>query len=252
METLDYNSFAEACVEELKTLQDNFQNEYDVDWYDNWFYNQSTGLLTFSTGDQELNFKYFSVGSFSEKTSTWKWSWDNDSTLENVKEKANIVKEFGQRSNFSKLTSGYFDSDEFEAWEFVAIAAKLTSGIGVYRPVNDRQLKMFFVLTEFIDNETAKKIKDKYVECEAHEYRRIAFVCKHLNNKTKVGFQEAFETFEDMELLEDDDFQAWCDECEVVRQSEGEWNEKTMNFASIKLICEKCYFEMKELNLGHR
>ena len=169
-----------------------------------------------------------------------------------MKEKANIVKEFGQRSNFSKLTTGYFDSDEFEAWEFVAIAAKLTSGIGVYRPVNDRQLKMFFVLTEFIDNETAKKIKDKYVECEAHEYRRIAFVCKHLNHKTKVGFQEAFETFEDMELLEDDDFQAWCDECEVVRQSEGKWNEKIMNFASIKLICEKCYFEMKELNLGHR
>lgn len=252
METLDYNSFAEACVEELKILQDKFQNEYDVDWYDNWFYNQSTGLLTFSTDDQELNFKYIDVGSFSEKSNTWKWSWDNNTTLDNVKENATTVKEFGQRSNFSKLTTGYFDSDEFESWEFVAIAAKLTNGIGVYRPVNDRQLKMFFVVTEFIDNETAKKIKDKYVECEVHEYRRIAFVCKHLNHKTKVGFQEAFETVEDMELSDDDDFQAWCDKCEVVRQSEGEWSEKLMKFAGIKVVCEKCYFEMKELNLGHR
>ena len=100
METLDYNSFAETCVKELKVLQDKFKNEYDVDWYENWFYNQSTGLLTFSTGDQELNFKYFDVGSFSEKSNTWKWSWDNDSTLENVKEKANIIKEFWERSNF--------------------------------------------------------------------------------------------------------------------------------------------------------
>jgi hypothetical protein len=99
---------------------------------DNWFYNQSAGLLTFSTGDQEVNFKYFDVGSFSEKSNTWKWSWDNDSTLDNVKENANIFKEFGQRSNFSKLVTGYFDSDEFEAWEFVAIAARLTKGIGVY------------------------------------------------------------------------------------------------------------------------
>lgn len=252
METSDYNSFAETCLEELKILQDRFQNEYDVDWYDNWFYDQLTGLLTFSTGDQELNFKYFNVGSFSEKSNTWKWSWDNDSTLENVKEKVNIVKDFGQKSNFTKLTTGYFDSDESEAWEFVAIAAKLTGGIGVYRPVNDRQLKLFLVITTFVDNETAKNIKDKYVKCISHDYRRIAFVCKHLNHKTKVGFKEAFETVDDMELSEEDDFQAWCDECEVVREREGEWNDKSMTFAEIKVVCEKCYFEMKELNLGHR
>ena len=252
METFDYDTFAATCVDELKISQDKFQNEYDVDWYDNWFYNQSTGLLTFSTGDQELNFKYFDIGSFSENSKTWKWSWYNDTTLETIKEEVNIVRDFGKEHDFKKLTTGYFDSDEFEAWEFLAIAAKLTNGIGVYRPVNDVKLKMFFVVTQFVDNETAKKIKDKYVECEAHEYRRIAFVCKHLNNKEKVGFEEAFETFEDMELLEDDDFQAWCDECEVVRQKEDGWNDKSMEFASIKVVCEKCFFEMKELNLGHR
>ena len=252
METSDYNGFAKACLEHLKILQDTFQNEYDLDWYDNWFYNQSTGLLTFSTGRQELNFKYLNVGSFSEKSKTWKWSWDNDSTLENVKQNINIVKEFGERSNFTKLTTGYFESDEFEAWEFTAIVANLTSGIGVYRPVNDMQLQMFFVITEFIDEEKAKKIKDKFIQCGSHDYRRIAFVCKHLNNQTKVGFEESFETFEDMELSDEDDFQAWCDECESVRKSEGEWNDRSMKFADIKMVCEKCYFEMKELNLGHR
>lgn len=252
MRTLDYDTFAATCVAELELLQDDFQNEYDVDWYDNWFYNQSTGLLTFSTGDQELNFKYFDIGSFSENSKTWKWSWDNETTLETIKEQVNIVREFGQEHDFEKLTTGYFDSDEFEAWEFVAIAAKLINGMGVYRPVNDRQLKIFFVITEFVDNERAKNIKDKYVECNAHEFRRRAFVCKHINHMTKVGFEEAFETFEDMELFDDDDFQAWCDECESVRQKEGGWNDKSMEFADIKLVCEKCYFEMKEFNLGHR
>lgn len=250
MDTLDYDKFAEACVEDLKVLQDKFQNEYDVDWYDNWFYNQSTGLLTFSTGDQELNFKYIDIGSFSENSKTWKWSWDNETTLANVKEQVWSIKEFGEKSNFTKLTTGHFNSDEFEAWEFVAIAVKLTNGIGVYRPVNDRQLKIFLVVTEYIDNETAKDIKDRYVQCGLHEYRRRAFVCKHLNHETKVGFEEAFETFEDMELSEDDDLQAWCNECEAVRQREGEWNDKSEAFAKIKLVCEKCYFAMKELNLG--
>lgn len=72
MEPLGYNDFAQKCVEELKDLQEKFQDDYDVDWYENWFYNQVTGLLTFSTGDVELNFKFIDVGSFSEKSNTWK------------------------------------------------------------------------------------------------------------------------------------------------------------------------------------
>jgi len=55
-----------------------------------------------------------------------------------------------------------------------------------------------------------------------------------------------------MELSEDDDFQAWCSDCELVRQREGRWNDISEAFAEIKLVCEKCYFEMKEFNLGHK
>jgi hypothetical protein len=249
---MDYASFAAKCVEELKVLQDKFKHEFSLTWYEDWFYDQTTGLLTFSTVDKELNFKYISVGSYSEKSNTWKWSWDNNHTLDNGKESANLIKDFGQRLNFPKLTEGYLPSDEIEAWEFTAIAANLLNGIGVYRPVNDTGLKIFLVITEFVDNDTAQKIKDKYIECRAHDKQRTAFVCKHLLLPSKVGFNEAFETSEDMELADDDDFQAWCDECEEVRQKEGEWNETSMAFAEIKLVCEKCYFEMKELNLGHR
>ena len=233
-------------------MQEKFQAEYDLDWYESWFYNQTTGLLTFNTGGVELNFKYFDVGSFSKKSNTWKWSWDNDSTLENVKRETNGIKEFGLKSSFDKLTTGYFPSDEFEGWEFAAIAAHLTNGIGVYRPVSDNDLQIFLIITEFIDKQTAQKIKDKYVQCNEHEYKRIAFVCKHLNHKNNVGFHEAFETFEGMKLSEDDDFQAWCTECEIVRRTEGEWNDKSMAFAAIKVVCEGCYFEMKQLNLGHK
>lgn len=248
----DYNSFAERCADELKVLQNKFQDEYDVDWYENWFYNQTTGLLTFSTGDAQLNFKYFDVGSFSQKSTTWKWSWDNEHTVDNVKEPTKRLKEFGERSGYPKLTTGYFVSDEYEAWEFAAIAAKLINGIGVYRPVNDEGLQIYLVVTEYIDNETAQRTKDRYVHCSAHDYKRIAFVCQHLNNSSKVGFEEAFETFEDMELSLDDHLQAWCRKCEAARQKEGEWNERSMASARIKVVCEKCYFEMKELNLGHR
>lgn len=253
MKKINYKTFAKTCNKELQVLQDVFQKEHDLNRYDNWFYNQVTGLLTFSTANEELNFKYFSVGSFLEKENTWKWSWDNESIDENVKAQATIIREFGQKSSFEKLTTGYFESDEFEAWEFAAIAAKLTNGIGVYRPVIDHQLQLFFVITEMVDNDTAKNIKRKYVECVQHSTRRRAFVCEHLFDKEKkVGFEEAFETVEGMELGDGDDFEAWCDECEAVRVEEGEWNDRSEAFANIKLVCEKCYFEMKEFNLGHK
>jgi len=249
MEIIDYKSFAEDCIEELKVLQSQFTEEFDITDA-NWFYNQATGLLTFSTDNTELNFKYFEVGSFSPKSETWMWSWHNDHTLENVKEPARQIKDFGVRANFAKLTEGHFPSDEFEAWEFAAIATKLTNGIGVYRPVNDNGLQIFLVLTEFIDNQLAGRIKNKYVRCGTHDYKRVAFVCQHLNFTTKVGFEESFETFEGMELSDDDDFQAWCNDCEVVRVAEDGWNDKAMEFAKIKVVCEACYFKMKELNLG--
>jgi hypothetical protein len=247
---MDYAEFAEKCVEELKVLQDKFEHEFSLTWYENWFYDQTTRLLTFSTGDEQINFKFINVGSYSEQSNTWKWSWDNDTALDRVKSPARLIKEFGHRSNFPKLAEGYFPSDEIEAWEFSAIAAKLLNGIGVYRPVNDTGLQIFLVITEFVDNKTAQEIKDKFIECGAHNKQRIAFVCMHLIGLNKVGFNEAFETFEDMELGEDDDFQAWCDDCEAIREKEGGWNDNSM--VEIRLVCERCYFEMKERNLGHR
>ncbi len=248
MENTEYNFFAEKCVDELKVLQDKFQKDYDLSWYENWFYEQVTGLLTFSTNETELNFKFFEIGTFSKNSNTWMWAWHNEDILDNIKEKSFEIRNFGNKSKFPKLSNGHFVSNETEAWEFAAISAKLTNAIGVYRLV-DEHLLVFLVLTEFVDKDKAQKIKDKFINCETHDTERIAFVCGHLNKHTKVGFEESFETFQNMELGEDDEFQAWCSECEIERQKTNGWNETSMAFAEIKLVCEKCYFEMKAVNV---
>ena len=48
----------------------------------------------------------------------------------------------------------------------------------------------------------------------------------------------------------DDEFQAWCDKCENVRLATDGWTGESMEFADIKLICNRCYFEMKNFNLS--
>lgn len=73
-----------------------------------------------------------------------------------------------------------------------------------------------------------------------------AFVCQHLLNSHNVGFHEAFES---NPLIEPhDDYQAWCSTCENEHLKEGEWNDKSMAFADIKVVCNECYFEIKERN----
>ena len=77
---------------------------------------------------------------------------------------------------------------------------------------------------------------------------RTAFICQHLNTSSKTGFEEAFESYKGMELEGDDDFQAWCDECESQRLKTDGWNDESMKYANVKVVCEGCYFSIKEFN----
>lgn len=87
------------------------------------------------------------------------------------------------------------------------------------------------------------------ITCHTHGLQRTAFVCQHLDRVTRKGFHESLETQPGMELGEDEDFEAWCDECEQVRLKYNGWDEESEKFANIKVVCEGCYFEMKKVNI---
>ena len=106
-------------------------------------------------------------------------------------------------------------------------------------------------MIEEVDNERAKRIKERIINCEKHSVNRNAFVCHHLVGAKNIGFEEAFSTFKGMELGDEDDLQAWCNKCEVERLKTNDWNDESMRFAQIKLVCEDCYFEIKAKNIKH-
>ena len=71
--------------------------------------------------------------------------------------------------------------------------------------------------------------------------------CQHLIKASNIGFHEAVKS---NPLIEpDDDYQAWCDECQKEWEKTGEWNETFKSFVKIKLVCDQCYFELKRKNL---
>lgn len=88
----------------------------------------------------------------------------------------------------------------------------------------------------------------KEISCPTHgTQQRRAIVCRHLveslSSKEIVGL---FIPREDISINEP--HEAWCDECEIVLDEEKGWNDKSESFADFKVVCEKCYDNIRDIN----
>ena len=95
-----FDEFTEECTKQISSLQDEFRKLYDLNSYERWHFNEDFGVFHFESDDgRQLYFKYPLVGSFSEKTSTWKWSWDDEYVKTSERRGIEQVKVFGERTN---------------------------------------------------------------------------------------------------------------------------------------------------------
>jgi len=245
---MNYFEFSVSCIDKFYEKQDLFYSKHEIEKSTNWFYDQACGILTLTINNENINFRYKEIGTFSEIENTWKWSWDNLGTLDKVKSEVEFIKTFGEKNSYKKLVEGEFESDSEEGKTFLAIALSLLNGNGGYITSKDKLLR-YLILFDEVSEEITKEEKSKFVDCGNHQRRRRAFVCGHLSKGSKNGFEEAFDTFENMEFeYEDDDFMAWCNQCEEIRIKYDGWNEESEKCLNMKLLCEKCYFEIKETN----
>jgi hypothetical protein len=88
----------------------------------------------------------------------------------------------------------------------------------------------------------------KEIFCQTHgTQQRYAIVCQHLfeslDSKKVVGLYLPHE-----DIPNNEPFEAWCDECEIVLDEEKGWNDKSESFADFKLVCEKCYDNIRDIN----
>jgi len=246
-----YQEFANDNCQRLSEVQDEFKAKYSIDDYANWHYTQASEILRLYSEDKEIFFKYIPVGTYSRNSNTWMWGWSNEDSVEPRKLRTLKIKEFGEQIGYEELTNNHFEGDEYLGWELTSISFHQLGGLGAYRVISDH-LEKYFILTSEISKTEVEKIEENLIECETHGLMRTAFICQHLNNSIKTGFEEAFESYKGMELEEDDDFQAWCDKCEEQRLKTNGWNDESMNFANVKVVCEGCYFIIKEFNTNKK
>jgi len=246
---MTYSDYLTHAFEQFQQAHEKWMRTNRINDWENWVYNSEAGVLTFFTGEEKIYFRYVPVGSYSDKTDSWLWAWQNQYSVHPQKKLTYELRTFGEKHGYDLLSEGYHTDEEEQGWDFIAIAHYRLGGLGGYRIPTDH-LRLYALITEALDKEKAEWLlanpQPKTIECGEHGMSRHAFVCGHLSKEHSVGFYESRETHMGMVLEgENDDFEAWCDACEKVRAKEGEWNETSQACLDMKLVCENCYFEYK-------
>ena len=102
-----YATLALKACTYLKTQQVRCETQYHLGEYDNWYYDEATGHLTFTDPVlPKLVIEYEKVGSVALKSNTWLWAWDNKHTYRKVRSQIERVRVFGsqQGKGFERLT----------------------------------------------------------------------------------------------------------------------------------------------------
>src|SRR5512135_1761081 len=74
------------------------------------------------------------------------------------------------------------------------------------------------------------------IQCATHGESQKAYVCTHLlGEETALGFNR------DDPTAENPFPDAWCEDCELIREAHGGWNDESQKLVKISLLCSGCY-----------
>ena len=74
------------------------------------------------------------------------------------------------------------------------------------------------------------------IQCQTHGECQETFVCSHL---TEGGAGQGFNRDKPSEEKPFPD--AWCDDCNLIFETHGGWNEESEKLLSVRLLCSECY-----------
>ncbi len=132
----------------LDTQQATCEQEYGPTKFNRMDYEQETGKMIFSDvgAVPRVVADYQIVGSLSESSGSWLWSWDNPYLLEIVIRDIWGVKAYGDEYDMEKLVNPKWEANEKDAWDMTAIAANLLKAKGAYSFKSD-DIRVFVIFT---------------------------------------------------------------------------------------------------------
>jgi hypothetical protein len=148
MSQLRYPELLEESRRYLDTQQAACDRKYGLRQFNRMDYEQENSRMIFSDVGvvPRLVADFQIVGSFSMKSRTWLWAWDNPYLLDNTINEIWKVKGFGDTNDIEKLASPTWEATEQDAWDMTAIAANLLQARGAYSFLSD-DIRVFVIFT---------------------------------------------------------------------------------------------------------
>lgn len=128
----EYEAYAHDRIHDLIDQNEVWFRDYKIKSWPRWDYSLEDATLTFSeNGNAKVVCDIQAVGSV--LGDEWEWSWGNKNLPETCKNRMQVVKEFGEEKQWSKLTSLFLPNDEYLGWELASVTVHLLGGTAVYR-----------------------------------------------------------------------------------------------------------------------
>ena len=151
----EYQALADACCERAKVRQAQAVANWGFGGKDRWAYDAESGSMRFfDVGAGGVVADATPVGSYSTKTRTWLWAWDNPTTALSARILVSRVRTFGEVRGIAKLRQARWEAEEVDGWEVSQIAADFLEAEAIYRGPVDH-LMVFFLLHRLREDTTA-------------------------------------------------------------------------------------------------
>lgn len=231
----EYSDFRHSAVHELMALNERCKEEFRISTWPRWDYDLERNTLIFSEdGVVKVVASIQVIGTTSRSAGTWMWGWANESLPAISTREVARVREFGGTEDIAQLTKSELPDDEHLGWEMTAIAAKLLGAKGAYRcPGDNGFLYLVYSSIGFASGDA------HLIECSEHRKGFATYLCEHLLENPG---QQWFSNEPDDEQPWPD---AWCGSCEALFLQQGEWNDKNQPLREIKMVCHRCYEELR-------
>ncbi|MBN8734064.1 MAG: hypothetical protein J0L64_26235 [Acidobacteria bacterium] len=237
----EYQQFRHEAVHALMDLNEAVEREFRLSALPRWDYDLSDGVLVFSAEDvAKVIADIQVVGTTSNESKTWMWGWANDSLPPRAVSRIDAVRKYGDSESIPQLTTDVLTNDDYLGWELTAVTARLLGAKGAYRCPGDNGF--LYVVYEDIrfaqEGESTRTIPSEeasMIECGMHGAARSTYICDHLlADPEQAWFSE--------DPTDDDPWpDAWCAQCDLIFQEQGEWNDSNCGKVPIKHLCHHCY-----------